>query len=101
MLEHLIFAIAYAATSSSIALATTEPIALDLLCRGRAEKIEYGDTDILTGEDAVVSIHLAGASSTASFPRLIEGELHKSLRIKDLEETGREIKGEVWYGKIG
>ncbi len=81
--------------------AAAQPDEINLECRGRAETVEYGDTDLVTGQEDVVRLKLSGAAGVAEFPRLIGGKKHKALRIGSVVADAREINGKVWYGNIG
>ncbi|WP_313434370.1 hypothetical protein [Novosphingobium sp.] len=84
----------------TVAIAAQSEV-INLECRGRAETVEYGDTDLVTGQEDVVRLQLSGAAGVAELPRLIGGKKHKALRIASVVADSREINGKVWYGGIG
>jgi hypothetical protein len=91
---------AFVSMMPSVAAATQSDV-INLLCKGRAETVEYGNTDLVTGQEDVVRLHLSGASGVAELPRLIGGKNYKALRIGSIVSDAREINGKIWYGRIG
>lgn len=74
---------------------------LDLECLGTAQTIEYGDTEIVLDQAAVVRMSLQDTFGEADLPRFIGGAKVGRLSVKGLTYSDALITGKIWYKGIG
>lgn len=74
---------------------------LDLECTGTAQTIEYGDTDIVLDQAAVVRLSLLDSLGEADLPRFIGGAKVGRLNVKSVTYSDALITAKIWYKGIG